>query len=344
MRKFIFALVLLLAVIFIIGRFAEVQSIIDTLKQGDWRFFLLAGVVELAWLGTVAGTFKVIFKALGLAEKFDKLVAMSAAMIFINVVAPSAGMGGLAIFISESRHSGNPSGRVTVASVLFVLYDYASLLIVLTLGFIVLFRRNNITATDITAALILVIIASALASLLYLGTRSAKKLGDVLAYLARLVNRFVRPLLHRDYLQESRAHEFAQDAADALSEMRTSKRNFLPPLFFTLGNKALLITILFLVFRAFKIPSSLGTLIAAFSIAYLFLIVSPTPSGIGFVEGALTLTLNSFYIPLGAAAVITLGYRGITFWFPLLLGFLAFRLLNLGEKGKRPLIDPGLEK
>jgi uncharacterized protein (TIRG00374 family) len=342
MRKFIFALVLLLGVIFVIGRIAEVQSIFDTLKQGDWRFLLLAGVVELAWLGIVAGTFKVIFKALGLNERFDKLVAMSAAMNFINVVAPTAGVGGLAVFISESRHSGNPSGRVTVASVLFVLYDYASLLIVLTLGFMVLFRRNHITATDITAALILIVIASALAFLLYLGTRSAKRLGDTLAYLAHIINRLIRPLLHRDYLQESRAHEFAQDAADALSEMRTSNRNFFSPIFFALGNKATLITRLFLVFEAFKVPTTLGTLIAAFSIAYLFVIVSPTPSGIGIVEGVLTLTLNSFYIPLGAAAVITLGYRGITFWLPLVLGFLAFRLLNLGDKSNQPLIDRGL--
>jgi uncharacterized membrane protein YbhN (UPF0104 family) len=29
-----------------------------------------------------------------------------------------------------------------------------------------------------------------------------------------------------------------------------------------------------------------------------------------------------------AAAVVTLAFRGITFWLPLLIGFIAFRLLH----------------
>jgi uncharacterized protein (TIRG00374 family) len=342
MRKFILAIILLLGVIFIIGRFAEVQSILDTLKKGDWRYLFLACIVECGWLIMVAATFRAIFSAIGLSEKLDRLVVMAAAANFINIVAPSAGVGGMAIFISESRQSGNSSGRVTVASVLFVLYDYAALLIVLTLGFIVLFQHNNITATEITAALILIAIAATLATLLYLGTKSAKRLGDTLAWMARNVNRVIKPFIHREYLHESRAYEFAQEAADGLSEIRTKNRNLLPPIYYALGNKTLLITILFLVFLAFKVPTSLGTLIAAFSIAYLFVIVSPTPSGIGIVEGVLTLILKSFYIPLGAAAVITLAYRGITFWFPLLLGFLAFRFLNAGDKSGQALVDEGM--
>ena len=58
------------------------------------------------------------------------------------------------------------------------------------------------------------------------------------------------------------------------------------------------------------------------------MIVSPTPSGVGFVEGALTLTLASFYIPLSDAAVIAIAYRGATFWLPLLFGMLAIRWMG----------------
>jgi uncharacterized protein (TIRG00374 family) len=69
-------------------------------------------------------------------------------------------------------------------------------------------------------------------------------------------------------------------------------------------------------------------LIAAFSIGYLFLIVSPTPAGIGTVEGALTLALSTMYIPMGSAVVIALAYRGITFWVPLAFGGIALRMLE----------------
>jgi hypothetical protein len=68
--------------------------------------------------------------------------------------------------------------------------------------------------------------------------------------------------------------------------------------------------------------------IAGFSTAYLFTIVSPTPAGIGFVEGSLTLALRSMYVPLSDAAFITLAYRAVTFWLPLLFGMLALRLIE----------------
>jgi len=92
-----------------------------------------------------------------------------------------------------------------------------------------------------------------------------------------------------------------------------------------ISNKVLLISILLLTFLAFRIPYTSGTIVAGFSIGYLFLIVSPTPAGIGIVEGVLTLALTSLWVPVEAAAIITLVYRGYTFWLPFVVGMLAFR-------------------
>ena len=331
MRKLIFAVVLLLCIMFVIGQLAQVQAIADTLRQGDWRFILLGLIVETAWLVTVALSYRAIFQATGVDEKINKLILMSAAANFLNVVAPTAGMGGMAVFISGARQRGYSSGRVTVAGVLYVLFDYAGFLCVLTVGLLILIRRNNINAAELGASAILVSIAIVLATLLYLGMRSAAALGKALAWMARQVNRLLRPFTHREYLSEDRAHQFANDAAEGLRELRHNPKNLILPMALALGNKALLISILSLTFLAFQIPFSVGTIIAGFSIAYLFLIVSPTPSGIGVVEGALTIALGSLYVPLGAAAVITLAYRGITFWIPLLFGLFAFRILSHQE-------------
>ena len=71
-----------------------------------------------------------------------------------------------------------------------------------------------------------------------------------------------------------------------------------------------------------------GTLVAGFCIAYLFTIVSPTPSGIGVVEGALAIGLSSMGVPLSAATVVTVAYRGLTFWLPFLYGFVGIRVLE----------------
>lgn len=327
MRKLLIALVLLLGVAFVIGQAAEVQTIAETLRRGDWRFIILAVVVQIAWLFNVAASYRAILQATGIEERVERLVFLAAAANFANIVAPTAGVSGMAVFLSDARRRGYSPGKVTISSVLFLVLDYAGFLCVLTLGLIVLLRRHNLSIAEITASTILVSIAAVMALLMYLGTHSAQSLGRVLAWMARMVNNLVRPFTHREYLSELRAHEFARDAAEGLQELRRNPRSLILPSALALSNKAFLLSIFFFTFMAFKVPFSPGTLVAGFSVGYLFMIVSPTPSGIGVVEGALTLVLRSMYVPLSDAAVITLAYRGITFWLPLLFGMVAFRAL-----------------
>jgi uncharacterized protein (TIRG00374 family) len=82
-------------------------------------------------------------------------------------------------------------------------------------------------------------------------------------------------------------------------------------------------------FLAFQVPFSIETIIGGFAISYLFLIVSPTPSGIGIVEGIMPLALTSLRVPWSEAVVITLAYRAVTFWFPLAVGAWAIRRLHM---------------
>ena len=97
---------------------------------------------------------------------------------------------------------------------LYLFLDYVAFLFVLALGLIVLFRRNDLDPTEIAASGVMFAIAAGLGFLLYLGSRSADALGNALAKMARLVNRIVNPFIHRDYLSEARAHEFAHEMAE----------------------------------------------------------------------------------------------------------------------------------
>lgn len=325
MRKLLYLILFLLVLYFVFSRFTEVGQIVATFQRGDWKWLSLAFVVHAAWLLNLGASFRSVYRLLGIEERIERLVPLAAAAYFVNLVAPAAGMSGMAVLVADARKRGKPTSRVTVATALCVLYDYVGFLIVLGLGLIVLFRRSQLSMAEIFASMILVGIAAGLAFLLYLGMRSAEALGHALAQTARVINRLLHPFLRRDYLQTSRAYEFAQDAAEGLREARRSPEGLLLPAALALSSKALLITLLFLVFMAFRQPFSVGTLIAGFSIGYLFLIVSPTPSGIGFAEGAMTLALVSLRVPLAPAGVITLVYRGFTLWLTFLYGMVAFR-------------------
>ena len=328
MRKFIITLVLFLAIVFVILRLSELKNIVTTLQHSNFRFLVAAVFIELIWLFNSATDYSSLYRVVGLKEKNYHLVLVATAANFVNVIAPSVGIGGMAVFLDDAARRKHSIGKVTVVGVLYILFDYLAFFFVLTLAFIVLIRRNNLNAGEITAAVILLAIAAAVAFLLYLGYKSADRLGNALAWAARLINKIVRPFIHRDYLEEEKAHYFAQEMAEGIHMLQGKRKELLWPLLFALNNFALLICVLAFTFLALGTPFTVGTLIGGIAIGYLFLIVSPTPSGLGIVEGTMTIALNTLRVEWAAAALITLTYRVITFWFPLAIGAVAFRLLG----------------
>ena len=334
MRKVIVVLMLFLGAAFVYPSFGELESILRTLRQGNFWFVLLGLLIQFGWIFVTGLTYLSIFRLLGLHGTVLKLSLLATAANFVNIVAPSGGMGGVAVFITDANRNGQAPGKALVATVLYLFLDYIAFICVLTLGLIVLFRRNNLDLGEIAASAIMLCIAAGLGFLLYLGSRSANLLGNTLARMARLINRAAKPFIHREYLSEARAHEFAHEMADGLKSLPEKPRSLAVPILGSFANQALLIGVLLSTFMAFKVPFSAGTLIGGFAISYLFLIVSPTPAGIGIVEGIMPLALSSLHVPWSQAVIITLAYRGITFWVPLGFGAAAFRILNVEKKAE----------
>src|SRR5687767_15524359 len=119
MRKFIFILVLFFAAAFVYLSFGELESIARTLRQGNLWFILLAVLIEVAWLLVAGLIYQSIYHVLGIEDSFYRLSLLSAAATFVNIVAPSVGMGGIALFIRDAVRHGRPIGKVTIANMLW---------------------------------------------------------------------------------------------------------------------------------------------------------------------------------------------------------------------------------
>jgi hypothetical protein len=128
------------------------------------------------------------------------LFMLASASIFVNVITPSGMVGAVTLFVDQARREKYSVARATMAGLLFVLYDYLGLICVMVLGLLVLFRRNNLDTPEIVASIILVSIAIALGSLFVIGMGSAERLGRLLAWSARLLNRVLYPFIHREYI------------------------------------------------------------------------------------------------------------------------------------------------
>jgi glycosyltransferase 2 family protein len=55
---------------------------------------------------------------------------------------------------------------------------------------------------------------------------------------------------------------------------------------------------------------------------------APTPGGLGAMEAALVAGLTAFGLASGPAIIGVLAFRLVTFWLPILPGWLAFRSLR----------------
>ncbi len=328
MRKFVIAIIALLAVIFVFISHTELQNIVNALRAGKFAFLLAAIIIEILCLFNTAATFEAIYRLVGLSENHYRMFLMTTAANFVSMVAPSGGFGGIAILVDEARQRNISAGRVMVVGALYLIYEYASLLLVLVLGFIILIQRESLNTGELIAAGLLLALALTIGAILILAYRSPELLGKLLAILSVFVNRILRPFTRRDVLKIENAYHFSNEMAEGIATMRSDGKRLIGPFLFTLNNKVLLIAVLTCTFLALGTPFTIGTIVGSFSISYLFFYISPTPSGVGFVEGILPSALNTLNIPITQAVLITLAFRGVTLWFPFAVGAITFRILQ----------------
>jgi uncharacterized protein (TIRG00374 family) len=328
MRKIFIVLAFFVGIAIIFVSFGELENTWKTLQRSDFRFLFLAILLQVAWLVNDAAGYRSLYLLMDVCESMRHLALLSSATNFINVVAPSGGFGGIAIFVDDAGKRNLPRGLAAAVAALYLFLDYAAFLGVLGLGIIVLMRRNDLNPAELTASVIMTILVAIFGILIYIGSQSGERLARVLSWMAHQINRMLWRFIRREYFREVGAYEFALEVAEGLSILRYKRRKIIIPFLHAVNGKVIQTAILWMTFLSFDVPYSTGTVIAGFATAYLFLVMSPTPSGIGVVEGILPLALTSLGVPWEQAVVVTLTYRGLTFWFPLLVGGVAFRILQ----------------
>src|SRR5215207_4370975 len=200
MRRVLTVLLVILAIYFAISQMAEVQEVAETVQRGNPLWLALALGLQGLWLANTALTLRAVYKLMGLPSGLREMLPLVITSNFANIVTPSGGMGGMAVYSSDARGRGLSTARVTIAGVLHLLIEYFSFLCVLALGLIVLIRRNNLTTVEVVSSLVLLAAALVLAMLLGLGAWSPSAFERVLIRLARSVNWLLRPILKRPYL------------------------------------------------------------------------------------------------------------------------------------------------
>ncbi len=339
-RRWIFGLLVVAFVWVIITHYAQVKELSNTLAQAQGSWLALAALGLGLYFLVFSLSYKAAFWTVEVKSRVIELLPVTLSSLFVNVVAPSGGAAGAALFVDDLGRRGQPRSHVTVGAFLQLIADYSAFQFILAVGMLYLFLEHDLTSYEIAGSLILLVIILGLIGIPALGLWQPEALHRLLNWAQNQANRLARwlkrpPLLADDWAERAAA-EFSQAAAAAASHPLRLARTLAA----ALGAHLAQILILYLVFRAFGYSIEFWPLVAGFAIGILFLIVSITPQGIGVVEGVMALTFASLDVPPATAAAVALVFRGLTFWIPLVVGFLLLRRVktfspqerSLGEK------------
>lgn len=322
-------------------RFAEIQQLLGTLVQGDWPWVITAIVLEIIYYVIFAALFKTAFDLIEIPTRLRDLIPIAFAFLFANTTTASGGTAGLALFVDDIRRRGGSAARATAGTLLAHTANYGMFAVLLTLGLFFLFLQNDLTGLEVVSALILFLLVLVLCSVLVLGLRWPHVLQALLHWIQGAVNqagRWVkRPFILSDTWAEKNASDFIAAAqAIAVHPARLGKL-----LGLALCTHLIHVLVLFSLFYAFHQAATPGILLAGYTMSILFMIVSPTPNGIGVVEAVVPIMYNSLGVPTDTGIIITFAFRGITFWIPMVIGFILLRQLGMFGGAGHSLAESG---
>lgn len=317
----------------VISRFNEIENLAQTIARGIWLWVLVAAAFQLVYYVAQARVYQVSFSLVGVKSSVLELVPVILGSMFINAVAPSGGTAGVALFVDDAIQRGESGARATAGTLLALIGIYGGFGPYLVTTLLYLQSQGLLNVYQLVAALALLTISLLMSSLLLLGWLRPGLLQRILARVQGLVNRIAARMQRPPLLEQPWAARTAGEFEDAARAISARPRGLISIIFWAAVAHLLNAASLYAFFLAFRYTLSPGALLAGYTIGQLFVIISPTPQGIGFVETIMPLVFTSFAVPSAVATVTVLAYRGFSFWLPLLAGFfLLQRLQSLGAR------------
>jgi phosphatidylglycerol lysyltransferase len=324
-RRWLFWLLIIAFAWLLYARRTEVTHLAGTLAEGQWQWVLVAALLQVGFYVAFAGLYWSSFDIVGVKSRLWDLLPVTFAATFVNVAAPSGGASGIALFVDDARRRGQSPNRAAIGTFLAVLADFGGFLFVLAFALVYLFTHRDLQSYELGGAGILVALVGGVAGLLLVGLWRPAWLPRLLTWAQRTANAAAARLRRSPFVAEDWAERTAAEFIEASIAVAANPAGLFRTLLISFLSYILDLASLYCLFLAFHQAVSLGVLIAGFSMGILFTIVSFTPMGVGVVEVLVTAVLASLGVPTDRAAVISLSFRGLTFWIPLGTGFLLLR-------------------
>lgn len=330
MCRLVLAALLLLATILLITQFGRLESVVAVLRQGDPGWLALAFGVQAVWQVIQAAQWLAVHRAVGLPLSYGGVLPPVLANNFTLIAVPTASLSTFALFAANAQRRGLSPARASIAVIVFAVFNYLVLAVFAGLGAGALAQRGQLNALVAVPVLVVAAVALAQYAVLLFALATPARFEQAAGTMAQSLNQVAQRVLRRDLIAPDRVAGLMAEGGEGLAALR---RRAVPAHLAVIGcgvaAKLLQLLLFALVLHAFGQPAPLALVVAGVSLAAVVSVISPTPVGIGVTEGALTLILTQFGLPLETALVVALGYRAIGLWWPFVYGFAVFQLAGL---------------
>lgn len=333
-RRILYWVLAAVALGFVATHTTQIGQLWQAMRGGDWRWLLAAAALQVIYYAFYIGVYQAAFAAVGVKRPYAELIPTVLGTFFVNVVTPTAGAAGTALVVSDAVRRGHPAAASTAAWLLAQLADTVSFAVIMVAGFAYLAVAGLLKTYEIVAAVILLALIALFIGLPALSIARPRTVERILRWASRAATVAYRVVRRPSPLPDDwatvTAEEFARSSRLVMEHPRGAAKaiglGLIGYVFDVIGLVA--------VGYAFGWPHP-GSLLAAYAVGVVLWLTSIVPQGVGIVEGAIAVVLVSFGALLPQATAISLVFRGLSFWIPMLLGFILLRRVGVFQPGVR---------
>lgn len=334
-RRWPLLLIIIAFIVLIILSRSDLERLGQALVGGDWFWVGAAILAQTAYYYLYAAQYKYAFATVEVASRVRELIPVMFASIFVRTLVPSGGASGAVVFIDDAARRKQSPARATEGTLLVLTLDLSTLIPLILYSLAYLAIQRTLRIYQVIGSALFFLFVAALAAAILTGRWAPGLLRFTLTTLRHGANDLAHAFHRGDVLPPDWARRTTDDFRRAASDIFARRRLLL----YTLGiaSAAQLTNLATVTFIGLAYGQLLGisTTIAAFSMQAVFSVVAITPNGLIVAEAVMTEVLVSLGVPFDQAIIITLVYRGLSVWLPLLVGFIFLRQVRSLGGGQR---------
>ncbi len=333
MKKVLLIFLGIITVSFLVSNADFISQFVSTLQTGATIPLIVSIVIMLARHFVQAASYDAAFEAVGYKTGFWHNVILIFNLVFINTFCLFSGATGVAFIIDDAHRRGADIGTSTSGAILSQIGYFAAVLVISVIGFTTMMVSGTMNIMFLIGGLLLAGTLLALSSMFFIGYYKPDALYSTFAVFEYALNGMMAP-----FKKHLRAAWGSSTADSIIKSARILAHNpfgafttIAYAAFSAILNMACLVAIGYAFGFGHVVP-----LVAAFAVAAISVILSPTPQGVGVVEAAITVILTAHGCSISVATAIALVYRGIMFWIPFCIGAVLLSQSGFFKEKKDP--------